>query len=107
MKTKEILWKKGLVIICQKCGISINKTSVDSIGGNIAENLKNYFRKKLAEENIISAPRVIPGGCLNICESGRQVIAYMPVGPTIEKSEIITCDPEKDRDAVYQWIKSK
>lgn len=106
MEKRETPWTKGLIVICQKCGAGIEAKTL-SEEGNTAENLKTYLRKQLAKEGLPQTIRVIPGGCLSICEGNKQAIAYMPCAPTIESSEVYVCHPENDREKILRWVKGK
>ncbi len=106
MKSAEIPWPKGMLLICSKCEMAIDKDKLKE-PKDIAEHIRDDFRKRLKEKGLHKSLRVIVSGCIDVCHKGKQAAAFVPgseqkhLASTVE---VLTLHPEKDREALFAKV---
>lgn len=101
LKTVDTPWSEGALLICQKCGGSINTITEPT---KLAESLKDELRGIVRAAQQGPKVRVMISGCLSVCEDNLQALAYVPVEGT---TEVMTYDPLLGKDEVISFLKSK
>lgn len=105
IQMEDTQWEDLAVIICSKCQTLFEPGQLQ-ISGNVADHLKNIYKKKLKDEGLSAKCRVMVSSCQSICENNRQSVTFFPKKPGQEnQTTTITMHPDMDQDAVYQMIK--
>lgn len=99
MKTHEIPWAIGSMLICNKCGKSFDQPDQ-------AEQLKSDLRGFLKEKDDHKKIRVMVSGCLNVCDKEAQAICYQP---NQGSTEVFTVDQnfDKSRKELKTFLQNK
>lgn len=87
MKTYDIPWSVGSMLICNKCGKSFERPDQ-------ADQLKSELRSILKENDDHKKIRVMVSGCLNVCDKEAQAICYQP---NQGSTEVFTVDKNFDK----------
>lgn len=101
IQNEETPWSDLAVIVCTKCQTLFTPGQL-KMTGDIADQLKNQYKKRLKEEGLSDQCRVMVSGCQHVCLENRQSVTFFPnQGPT----KTITMNPDTDAEHVYQMIK--
>jgi hypothetical protein len=105
IRIEETPWSELAVIICSKCQTLFEPGQLQ-MDGNVADQLKNTYKKKLKDEGLSEKCRVMVSGCQHVCLSNRQSVSFFPKKSGNENQTItITMHPDMDQDAVFKMIK--
>lgn len=97
MEKHEAPWNQGLFLICQKCGVAIEKPSLH-------EELRVELRDHLRKNDKIKEVRVISSGCLSICDKQKQTVAFSPKNGA---TEVLSFEFENLKDDLVDYLNSK
>ena len=103
MKREENPWSKAVVMICTKCGKSIDAKSLED-PVNVADNLKTYLKKSFKDSNELDKIRIVTSSCLDICLDEFQAVSIARTdGPT----ESWILHPEKEKKELLDYLQKK
>ncbi len=100
VQTEEVPWTDLAVLICSKCQTLFAPGNLN-MTGEVADQLKNQYKKRLKEEGLSEKCRVMVSGCQNVCLDNRQAVTFFP---SCGNTNTITMHPDIDSEAVYQLI---
>jgi predicted metal-binding protein len=100
---EETPWSDAVVLICEKCGKSLNGLRLKE-DGNASENLKKYLKGTMKEMGHGKQIRVINSGCLDVCEKNKVAVSYNPVDTTKHRQQTFTVHPEEDRQQILNFL---
>ncbi len=103
MKKEENPWSKAIVMICTKCGKSIDAKSLED-PVNVADNLKMYLKKSFKESGELDKIRIVTSSCLNVCIDERQAIS---IAQTNGQTETWVMHPEQEKEQLLEYLKNK
>ncbi len=103
MKKEKNPWDEGILLVCTKCHKSISGSMLKE-EGNSGDNLKAFLKKSLKEGGDLSKVRVVTSSCLDVCEDNFQAVTY---ASTTGKTETFILHPEKDRQELLEFLRSK
>ena len=100
IQSEDVPWSDLAVIVCSKCQTLFPPGTL-KMTGDVADQLKNLYKKRLKDEGLSDRCRVMVSGCQHICLEQRQSMTFFPQsGPT----KSITMHPDVDVENVYQMI---
>lgn len=103
MSSSELPWEKGAFWICTKCGKSLEPKRLSVPPDQVGENLKNFFKKQLAEKGLSKKIRVMTSSCFDICPVGEQAAVYIPKDSK-QSLQVQIFDPETDKQTILSWL---
>jgi len=103
IEKQETAWSEAVVLICEKCGKSLEGLKLKE-DGNASENLKKYLKSQMKERGHGKQIRVVNSGCLDICIKNEVAVSYNPVDTTKHRQETFTVHPEHDREDILNFL---
>jgi predicted metal-binding protein len=102
-KKEDTPWSDAVVMICEKCGKSLDGIKLRE-DGSAPENLKKYLKGQMKEQGFGKAIRVINSGCLDVCIKNTVAVSYNPVSTAKNKQQTFTVHPEDDRADMLNFL---
>lgn len=103
LKIVSTPWQKGILMICQKCGSTIDANKVAE-PTKLAEKMRDELRADLRAAGKGQDLRVIVSGCLKVCEPNLQALALCKVDGS---TKVVTFDPANGTKSVREFVKSE
>lgn len=103
IEKQENAWSDAVVLICEKCGKSLDGLKLKE-EGNASENLKKYLKSQMKELGHGKQIRVINSGCLDICIKNEVAVSYNPVDTRKHPQQTFTVHPEEDREQLLSYL---
>lgn len=106
MKKEKVAWEKGALLICTKCGKTMDELNLQD--PEPAETLKKHLKQEMKNKGLSEKIRVMTSSCLDICIPQAQAVCYVPQGGSGNASgEAWTLHPEEDREALLHFLLDK
>lgn len=103
IERQETPWSEAVVLICEKCGKSLNGLKLKE-DGNASENLKKYLKSEMKERGLGKTIRVINTGCLDVCIKNEVAVSYQPNNTSKHPQQTFTVHPEEDREKMLNLL---
>lgn len=96
-------WSTGAVIICEKCGKSLDGLQLQE-EGNASEGLKRWLKQQLKDLGFGKQVRVMNSSCMDICQKDKVALTYFPRSGHGSDAETMTVHPEQDRQEILKLL---
>lgn len=103
MKKEETPWSQAIVMVCAKCGKSINSKSLED-PANVADNLKMYLKKSFKETGDLDKIRIVTSSCLDVCIDEYQAVSIAKTGG---QTETWIMHPEIEKKELLEYLREK